>query len=216
MRAVKPQQSLIFDLPTLRSQILERYRSQAYEKAAARVDKPPSIRQTEALNRGGKINRPLNAFILFRFAYYCSIVEYLASRYDVYNNTVVSQVAGGLWRMDPITQYTYKSLAEIERRNHSEAYPDYKLHHKPNSSKSSEQAVVAKYQVSFSGNINTEILEPSLNEAYEFDSPPSPSTGTETSCSFWTNVHDSTFDLDYISNFMEIAGSYPSPYFIEN
>ncbi|KAK8096389.1 uncharacterized protein PG998_014257 [Apiospora kogelbergensis] len=78
--------------------------------------------QPQASN-GGRVKRPQNAFMLWRKAYRNSIKALYFDRNPKPN---FSKVCGELWLLEPAeTRMRFKQWAEIEKKNHKTAFPDY-------------------------------------------------------------------------------------------
>ncbi|KAK7928827.1 HMG box protein [Apiospora marii] len=78
--------------------------------------------QPQASN-GGRVKRPQNAFMLWRKAYRNSIK---ALSFDRDPKPNFSKVCGELWLLEPAeTRMRFKQWAEIEKKNHKTAFPDY-------------------------------------------------------------------------------------------
>ncbi|KAI8631440.1 hypothetical protein F5Y19DRAFT_493339 [Xylariaceae sp. FL1651] len=76
----------------------------------------------------GKIPRPLNAFLLYRRAYYKQILRMIGVR------TVqsISRIAALSWRLeDQEVRDRFHELSNVERGNHESAFPNYKFLLKP-------------------------------------------------------------------------------------
>lgn len=85
--------------------------------------------------RKGKVLRPMNSFMLYRWAYAGRIKRCSRQR----SPQVVSSIAGKSWHQEPQNvREKYQRLAQIERQNHASAYPEYKF--KPKSRKRSSVA----------------------------------------------------------------------------
>ncbi|KAL6858648.1 hypothetical protein J3F83DRAFT_354168 [Trichoderma novae-zelandiae] len=94
--------------------------------------------RVEEYNRSGKIKRPLNAFMLYRRSYQNVAKAYCSKD----NHQQVSAICGLSWRNleQEKVKLAFKDLADVERRNHGEAFPEYKydpLHLKKGDSKNS-------------------------------------------------------------------------------
>jgi hypothetical protein len=91
---------------------------------AAWVRRSIDERLLEVEKQKGKVNRPMNSFMLYRSAF--------ADRTKVWctdqNHQTVSTVCGVSWKMESqsLKNY-YGELAKIERVNHQKAHPDYKF-----------------------------------------------------------------------------------------
>ncbi|KAK6850582.1 hypothetical protein PG995_004761 [Apiospora arundinis] len=78
--------------------------------------------QPQASN-GGRVKRLQNAFMLWRKAYRNSIKALYFDRNPKPN---FSKVCGELWLLEPAeTRVRFKQWAEIEKKNHKTAFPDY-------------------------------------------------------------------------------------------
>jgi hypothetical protein len=87
------------------------------------VHRPSDARIEEARKRG-KIARPMNAFMLYRFAYYELTKEYLCQRNHRSNGQAISKAIGLGWRSETTAvRRRFADLASIERHNHSALHP---------------------------------------------------------------------------------------------
>jgi hypothetical protein len=78
----------------------------------------------EVANRGHRVKRPPNSFMLYRSDYAERIKTFLSHK----NQQAVSKLAAKFWEGElPDVKTYYKELAEIEKQNHREAHPGYKL-----------------------------------------------------------------------------------------
>lgn len=81
------------------------------------------IEQRKLANRI-KISRPLNNFMLYKKAYR----ERCMAWCGVNDNRVLSNISGQSWALEPREiKQLYTHYAEVERKNHLEAHPDYKF-----------------------------------------------------------------------------------------
>ena len=108
------------------------------------------IRQAEWMSRRGypKMPRPMNAFILYRKA-----ATERAKRYgSVENHQIISKITGASWRveLDEIKD-RFSQFAELEKRNHAAAFPNYK--YSPNQSSRTQQPVKSKAKVKIPANV---------------------------------------------------------------
>lgn len=88
------------------------------------------VRMVEA-NRKQKIARPMNAFMLYRTAYFQPIKTYLMENHQILDGSIVSQVAGQCWASEPESvREFYKVLADVERNNHFESHPGYRYQYR--------------------------------------------------------------------------------------
>ncbi|OTA01930.1 hypothetical protein A9Z42_0022690 [Trichoderma parareesei] len=80
--------------------------------------------RVEEYNHSGKIKRPLNAFMLYRRSYQNIAKAYCSKD----NHQQVSAICGLSWRNleQPEVKLAFKDLADVERRKHGEAFPEYK------------------------------------------------------------------------------------------
>lgn len=79
----------------------------------------------EEAERKGKIKRPMNAFLLYRVAYYAIFEEYLRRRSHCSDAQTVSKVIGLKWHSEETAvRSKFKKLADIERLNHSKLYSE--------------------------------------------------------------------------------------------
>ncbi|CAG7932866.1 unnamed protein product [Penicillium olsonii] len=98
------------------------------------VCRPIEERKKET-ERKGKVPRPMNSFMLYRWAYAGRIKRCSRQR----SAQVVSSIAGKSWHQEPQNiREKYQRLAQLERESHASAYPDYKF--KPRSRKRSSVA----------------------------------------------------------------------------
>jgi hypothetical protein len=78
----------------------------------------------KAVNKKGRIPRPLNAFMLYRSAF----IERARAWCGQNKQQFLSQVIATSWRMESAdVQQRYKRYAERERLNHYKAHPTYKF-----------------------------------------------------------------------------------------
>ena len=88
------------------------------------VDRPVETRHQEALQRHGKIPRPMNSFMLYRLAYSDRAKYWLA--HD--DHQAISILTGRSWKMEPPhIRKQYKTLAVMEKQKHAEAHPEYRF-----------------------------------------------------------------------------------------
>lgn len=90
------------------------------------VCRPPIERYREAEERG-KIVRPMNSFMLYKRAYSGRVRVLLTSiGPGAISQNTICRITGASWKneVNHIKQ-KYEILARIDRRNHSEAFPDY-------------------------------------------------------------------------------------------
>ncbi|KAL3464770.1 hypothetical protein BJX64DRAFT_286252 [Aspergillus heterothallicus] len=81
-------------------------------------------RHLEVAEKGGKVARPMNSFMLYRSAYQERTKQWFAQS----NHQVVSEVTGDSWaRESPEIKAKYIRLASIEKQNHLRAHPGYKF-----------------------------------------------------------------------------------------
>lgn len=81
-----------------------------------------TVRRDEAAT-AGKISRSLNSFVCYRNAYAARIKQWASK--DSHQD--VSIIAGASWKIEPQSvREFYTNCAEIDRANHTEAFPDYK------------------------------------------------------------------------------------------
>ncbi|TFB05810.1 hypothetical protein CCMA1212_002364 [Trichoderma ghanense] len=80
--------------------------------------------RVEEYNHSGKIKRPLNAFMLYRRSYQNIAKAYCSKD----NHQQVSAICGLSWRNleQQEVKLAFKDLADVERRKHGEAFPEYK------------------------------------------------------------------------------------------
>ena len=82
------------------------------------VHRSPDARIDEAQEKG-KASRPMNAFMLYRFAYYELVKEYLNRRNYPFHGQAISRTIGLGWRSEPRTvRRRFENLASIERQNY--------------------------------------------------------------------------------------------------
>jgi HMG (high mobility group) box len=94
------------------------------------VNRPAEQRHQEAEKKNGYISRPMNSFMLYRSAFADRVKKFCEEN----NHQVVSQVTGASWPMEPeAIRKEYERLANLERDNHSAAFPNYKF--SPNKNK---------------------------------------------------------------------------------
>jgi hypothetical protein len=88
------------------------------------IARPSSVRRKEAKERGGFIARPLNSFMLYRFAY----IEKARAWCGQNKEQALSQVIAASWNMETReVRQCYERYAETERTNHLKAHPAYKF-----------------------------------------------------------------------------------------
>ncbi|KAL4920252.1 hypothetical protein BDW62DRAFT_177007 [Aspergillus aurantiobrunneus] len=88
------------------------------------VNRPTEERRAEALQKQGKIARPMNSFMLYRSAY----AERTKELFRQQNHQVVSTAAGQSWNQEePEIKQKYEHYARIEKQNHLKAHPGYKF-----------------------------------------------------------------------------------------
>ena len=88
-----------------------------------KVNRTIEERQKEA-ERGGKIKRPSNSFMLYRSAY----GDRVKSLYPQNNHQIISRICGASWKMETQEiQDQYKQYYEMEKQNHAKAHPNYKF-----------------------------------------------------------------------------------------
>ncbi|KAL3484978.1 hypothetical protein BJX62DRAFT_243428 [Aspergillus germanicus] len=81
-------------------------------------------RHMEVAEKGGKVARPMNSFMLYRSAYQERTKQWFAQN----NHQVVSEVTGDSWaRESAEVKAKYIRLASIEKQNHLRAHPGYKF-----------------------------------------------------------------------------------------
>lgn len=90
------------------------------------VCRSPVERHREAKERG-KIVRPMNSFMLYKRAYSGRVRVLLASiRPGAISQNTICRITGASWKNEiHHIKQKYEVLARIDRRNHSEAFPDY-------------------------------------------------------------------------------------------
>ncbi|KAK8096421.1 Mating-type M-specific polypeptide Mc [Apiospora kogelbergensis] len=89
------------------------------------VQRSTEVRRQEQpqASNGGRVKRPQNAFMLWRKAYRNSIK---ALHFDRNPKPNFSKVCGELWLLEPAeTRMRFKQWAEIEKKNHRTAFPNY-------------------------------------------------------------------------------------------
>ncbi|KAJ5117779.1 hypothetical protein N7448_011411 [Penicillium atrosanguineum] len=87
------------------------------------VHRPPDTRIDEAREKG-KESRPMNAFMLYRFAYQKLVKEYLSRKNYPAHGQAISRTIGLGWRSETeAIRRKYEDLANIERRNYLALYP---------------------------------------------------------------------------------------------
>ncbi|CAJ2509039.1 Uu.00g140650.m01.CDS01 [Anthostomella pinea] len=92
-------------------------------------------RLRENQNSGGRIKRPVNAFLLYRKAIQNRVKAYLKGQ-NGQNHQLISSYAGLGWKSEtPEVREWYRRLAAIEKKNHGKAFPTYKFHPGVNKSK---------------------------------------------------------------------------------
>lgn len=88
------------------------------------VGRSAEMRRMEAELENGRIKRPLNAFMLYRFAYINRARVWCSDNHQ--NN--LSIVIGKSWSLEPDKVCNaYKEYARIEKANHRIAHPEYKF-----------------------------------------------------------------------------------------
>jgi hypothetical protein len=88
------------------------------------VNRPADVRRRETKHRHGYITRPLNSFMLYRSAY----IPEAKARYSQSKQQELSAIVADSWRRESQkVREAYEAYAMIERRNHYEAYPEYKF-----------------------------------------------------------------------------------------
>ncbi|KAG9945075.1 hypothetical protein KCU85_g7535, partial [Aureobasidium melanogenum] len=88
-----------------------------------------AVRLDEA-KKTGKIPRSLNSFVCYRSAYADRIKQWASED----NHQGVSRIAGASWKLEPDdVRNFYIQCAELDKANHSKAFPDYKYRPKQNS-----------------------------------------------------------------------------------
>ncbi|KAI3046385.1 transcriptional regulator family: HMG [Aspergillus niger] len=88
------------------------------------VDRPVESRHQEALQRHGRIPRPMNSFMLYRLAYSDRAKYWLA--HD--DHQAISILTGRSWKMEPPhIRKQHKTLAVMEKQKHAEAHPEYRF-----------------------------------------------------------------------------------------
>ncbi|KAI8913565.1 hypothetical protein EDD86DRAFT_268992 [Gorgonomyces haynaldii] len=94
----------------------------------------PTLHEMSAPSRSNKnrIKRPCNAFILYR--------RYLCQSLRNANGTEISKEAAQRWAQEaPEVRRHFIMLAEQERREHMEKYPDFKWYTKPKDKRKTEE-----------------------------------------------------------------------------
>lgn len=87
------------------------------------VHRSSHVRVEEARKRG-KTVRPMNAFMLYRFAYSELAKKYLIQKNYRSNGQTISKTIGLGWRSEtPAVRRKFADLASIERHNHSALHP---------------------------------------------------------------------------------------------
>lgn len=88
------------------------------------VNRPTEERLAETVRKHGKIPRPMNSFMLYRWAY----AERTKELFRQQNHQVVSTAAGQSWNNEtPEIKLQYERYAAIEKKNHLKAHPGYKF-----------------------------------------------------------------------------------------
>ncbi|KAJ6125907.1 hypothetical protein N7471_010400 [Penicillium samsonianum] len=83
------------------------------------VHRPFADRMEEARKKG-KIARPMNAFLLYRAAYYGIFKEYLRQKNHRIDGQVISKAIGLRWGSEETAvRCKFEELATIERHHHS-------------------------------------------------------------------------------------------------
>ncbi|KAF3049709.1 hypothetical protein E8E11_005972 [Didymella keratinophila] len=96
----------------------------ATERTEQWVNRPADVRWRETEQRHGYIARPLNSFMLYRSAY----IPEAKAQYSRSRQQELSAIVGESWRRESQkVRQAYEAYALIERRNHHEAYPEYKF-----------------------------------------------------------------------------------------
>ncbi|RDA85139.1 hypothetical protein CP532_1566 [Ophiocordyceps camponoti-leonardi (nom. inval.)] len=76
---------------------------------------------------GGKVKRPLNAFLLYRKHVIVFIKKTFLAEENKNNQQVVSRICGDSWKMETDEiKAKFKRLAQEEKKMHGEAFPGYK------------------------------------------------------------------------------------------
>lgn len=88
------------------------------------VNRSIDVRRNESAQQKGYVNRPLNAFMLYRMAYSRRTMKWHTED----RQQALSKLLGRSWAMETSEiRALYKSLAAIDKRNHMEAFPLYKF-----------------------------------------------------------------------------------------
>ncbi|GLA79130.1 hypothetical protein AtubIFM55763_002051 [Aspergillus tubingensis] len=115
---------LNLDLPCPLSELANGTPHTPVRDMCAWVDRPVETRHQEALQRHGKIPRPMNSFMLYRLAYSDRAKFWLA--HD--DHQAISILTGRSWKMEPPhIRKQYKTLAVMEKQKHAEAHPTYRF-----------------------------------------------------------------------------------------
>ena len=92
------------------------------------VHRTSDVRIEEARKRG-KIAQSMNAFMLYRFAYYELAKKYLSQKNHRSNGQAISKAIGLGWRSEtPAIRRKFIDLASIERHNRSTLHPKAHQH----------------------------------------------------------------------------------------
>ncbi|KAJ5230992.1 High mobility group superfamily [Penicillium chrysogenum] len=101
------------------------------------VRRPVKERQKETEQKG-RVRRPMNSFMLYRWAN----IESIKGQSHQHNPREISSIAGKRWGKEPQSvRDKYSRLAKIERDGHAEAHPDYKFIRKARKRRSVTKAV---------------------------------------------------------------------------
>ncbi|GAA93066.1 hypothetical protein AKAW_11178 [Aspergillus luchuensis IFO 4308] len=115
---------LNLDLPCPLSEVANHTPHIPVRDMCAWVDRPVETRHQEALQRHGRIPRPMNSFMLYRLAYSDRAKYWLA--HD--DHQAISILTGRSWKMEPPNiRKQYKTLAVIEKQKHAGAHPEYRF-----------------------------------------------------------------------------------------
>ncbi|KAJ6038419.1 High mobility group superfamily [Penicillium canescens] len=101
------------------------------------VRRPVEERHRETEQKG-RVRRPMNSFMLYRWAN----TESIKRQSHRHNPRAISSIAGKCWRNEPQSvRDKYSRLAEIERDGHAEAHPNYKFKRKARKRRSATKPV---------------------------------------------------------------------------
>ncbi|BCS00050.1 uncharacterized protein AKAW2_50391S [Aspergillus luchuensis] len=107
------------------------------------VHRPVEMRRQEALERHGRISRPMKPFILYRLAYSDRAKRWFAQS----DHQVISILTGRRWKLEaPHIREKYKTLAVMEKRNHARAHPGHRFSQSYKKKRSSQKPVLRSWR----------------------------------------------------------------------